>query len=88
MIKGIIMERIRCSTCAGSGQVMGGGMMMWDCDSCDGAGKIIKQEPRKFKMSKTDKSYKKAVKEIQDLDPSLTKEEAQKIMDDELARVE
>lgn len=82
------MERIRCSTCAGSGQVMGGGMMMWDCDHCDGKGKITKIEPTKFKLKKESPRYKKAVKEIQKLDPNLSEEEAQKVMDDELAKVE
>lgn len=30
----------RCMSCNGSGRVMGGGMMMHDCDNCEGRGKI------------------------------------------------
>jgi hypothetical protein len=30
----------RCSVCVGSGQVMGGGMMIQECHVCDGAGKV------------------------------------------------
>lgn len=80
------MERIRCNICAGSGQVMGGGMLMWDCDKCDGSGKIIKEQPKKFAIKKESKHYKKAIKELQELDPNLTDEDAQKVMDEELAK--
>ena len=77
-----------CVPCGGSGTLMGGGMMMWDCDNCDGTGKITKQEPVKFKLEKKNPRYKKAVKEIQKLDPNLSEADAQKVMDDELAKVE
>jgi hypothetical protein len=29
---------LRCSSCGGSKQIMGGGMMMVKCDRCDGRG--------------------------------------------------
>lgn len=36
------MEYIRCNTCQGSKIVMGGGMMMKECDDCGGTGKRFK----------------------------------------------
>lgn len=35
-------KNVRCIPCNGSGIVMGGGMMMADCDNCKGTGKIVK----------------------------------------------
>lgn len=38
------MMDVRCLTCAGSGKVMGGGMMYRECENCEGAGKLYKLE--------------------------------------------
>jgi RecJ-like exonuclease len=39
--------KIRCKNCVGSGKVMGGGMLMADCDECEGVGKLyIKKEDK------------------------------------------
>jgi len=37
-------KKTRCIACHGSGVVMGGGMMMADCDNCKGTGKIVKAD--------------------------------------------
>ena len=88
------MPLVRCNACVGSGRVMGGGMMTWDCDQCEGSGKIDPdkdskhKQPEKFKMDKESKHYKKAIKKIKALDIKLTDKDAENIFDDELAKSE
>lgn len=82
----------RCNICYGSGRVMGGGMMMQDCEECDGTGKIVFieneiEELEKLK-AKQDESYAKAINEIKDLDPSMTDEKAKEIFDEEFKKLE
>jgi RecJ-like exonuclease len=82
-------EKIRCKDCGGSGRVMGGGMMMWDCETCDGVGKIRKvdDEVADLEMRQT-ASYRKAIEEIKNMDSSITEEKAQEIFDRELKLIE
>ncbi len=55
------MKYSRCPPCSGSGRVMGGGMMMADCDACDGMGKIpIPEDDITYLMDKQTDRYKKA----------------------------
>jgi hypothetical protein len=77
------MPSKKCMVCAGSGKVMGGGMMMWDCDDCDGNGKIlIIEEP------KDSASYKEAIESIKALDPSIDDEKAKEIFDEEFKKID
>lgn len=70
------MKKLRCATCSGSGKVMGGGMIFYDCEECDGKGKIyIKEE-----------SYEQAKEKIKALDETLTDEKAKNILDEELRK--
>lgn len=40
MTENKMFNKIRCKTCIGSGRVMGGGMIIHDCDDCEGTGKL------------------------------------------------
>jgi Zn-finger protein len=64
----------RCIPCGGSGKVMGGGMLIQNCDSCDGTGKKS--------------AYENAIDKIQHADKNMTRENAKKMFDDELNEVE
>lgn len=82
------MPKRRCSPCGGSGKVMGGGMVMADCNHCDGRGKYDEPEDdMEFLLTKESERYKSAVERIKTLDPNLTDAQAQKIFDDELNNV-
>jgi hypothetical protein len=83
------MTKKRCIPCGGSGRVMGGGMMMNDCEHCDGLGKIIVSDDdidylAKKQNDKELESYKKAKKNIKSVDESITDDQAERILDDEL----
>lgn len=79
------MNKKRCNRCSGTGRVMGGGMIMWDCKHCDGTGKIF-EEPD-FEMKKDTEEYKKTKKKIKDLDPKMTEKQAEKLLDEELVKL-
>lgn len=75
----------RCFACAGSGQVMGGGMMQWDCGNCDGKGKVfVEPDPKELLKDKDNPHYKKAVKKLRKLDKTLTEKTAQEMFDKEI----
>lgn len=78
------MNKIRCIPCGGSGKVMGGGMMLQDCDHCHGAGKVIIEEIDYLK--KDSESYKKAKSKLKKLDKKLSDDDAEKILDDEITK--
>lgn len=40
----------RCTPCAGSGKVMGGGMLFNDCDNCYGTGKIEELDKQELEL--------------------------------------
>lgn len=70
------MKKLRCNICYGSGQIMGGGMIMQPCDNCDGVGKI----------SINEESYNEAKEKIKSLDDKITEQEATNILDTELRK--
>jgi len=72
----------RCDRCAGSGTVLGMGMMPADCPECEGTGKIVEIKDELAFLEMTD-SYKGALSAIQKLDPSISEEEAKKIFKEE-----
>lgn len=74
---------IRCMPCAGSGKIMGGGMLIQDCVSCDGLGKLEKDL-----KTREAESYSKAIKEIKALYKNMTDDEAKKIFDEEFEKLE
>ena len=81
------MELKKCRACAGSGKIMGGGMMIKDCHECNGIGKIseIKPEPD-IKTIKQTESYRQAKSRLMEKSPDLTNEEAEKLLDDAFER--
>lgn len=68
------MSKQRCIPCGGSGKVMGGGMMLQNCDHCEGSGKKS--------------AYENAIDKIQDADKSMTRKTAKELFDKELEEVE
>ena len=83
------MARKRCATCYGSGKVMGGGMMMQDCEECNGAGKInvVEEDIEELnKIAKNTESYKSAKEKIKLVDKNLSDDEAEKILDVEFKK--
>lgn len=77
----------RCLSCNGSGRVMGGGMMMADCDNCDGRGKIQEADDElEYLQLKTTDSFKNAIDKIKKIDNTLSDDQAEKIFKDELDR--
>ncbi len=82
------MAKKRCNTCVGSGRVMGGGMMMQDCEECDGLGKIfIPDDPIDYLEQKNSEAYQNSKKEIKKMAPDLTDENVEKILDEEFAKL-
>jgi hypothetical protein len=62
---------------------MGGGMMMADCELCDGAGKFKEvSDDIDFLAMKQTESYVKAKKRLQARNEDLSDEEAEKLLDE------
>lgn len=77
------MKKTRCTPCSGSGRVMGGGMMMADCDICDGEGKIrFVEDEIDFLTIKQTEGYQKAKKRLQSKSPDLSDEKAEELLDE------
>lgn len=77
----------RCSTCVGSGEIMGGGMMMMDCPNCYGAGKILSIHSKVDKVEsvpvdKRSKGYKEAINKIMELQ-EISRDDAVAVFDEE-----
>jgi hypothetical protein len=76
------MTMQRCTPCGGSGRVMGGGMIIKDCEECDGRGKIKKIDDEiDYLTMKQTKSYKSAKTRLQKKHPNLSEDEAEKMLD-------
>lgn len=82
------MAKKRCNSCVGSGRVMGGGMMMQDCEHCDGLGKIfVPDDPIDHVMRKETEAYQNAKAKIKGLDDKMSDQDAEKLLDTELANL-
>lgn len=83
------MAKKRCTPCGGSGRVMGGGMMMTDCDYCDGVGKvaIVDEDEIDTLLAKETDHYKEAIKGIKAIDVNITDEQADKMFKEELTKI-
>lgn len=76
------MAKKRCQRCAGSGKVMGGGMMMQECDNCEGIGKLFVPENEiDFLTMKQTDSYQKAKDKLKAADTSITDDRAEELLD-------
>lgn len=82
-------ERKRCKDCNGSGKVLGGGMMQTECDTCEGRGRIevIKDEIEELNK-RSEERIKRAITEIKASYSKISDEEAKKIFDEELEKIE
>lgn len=67
-----------CIRCGGTGTYNGLGSMLTDCELCNDP----LSPPAVDKIDRRSTSYKKAIKDIMDLNPEIGKEEATKIFDD------
>jgi hypothetical protein len=64
---------------------MGGGMILVDCDVCDGVGKTVIVEPPNY-LEKGSPSYTKAKKAIKKISGKISDSEAEKILDEEIEK--
>jgi len=76
----------RCTCCQGSGKMIGGGMLRVQCSLCEGSGKIIPKAEIDYSKVKDTNGYKSAKARLKDKDKSLTDEQAEKILDNELKK--
>lgn len=78
---------MRCASCYGSGKIMGGGMIMKSCDQCNGHGKIeVADDDIDYLLKKGTDHYKQAKDRIKQSDSSLTDEDAEQMLDEELSK--
>lgn len=72
---------MRCIRCGGTGKYLGNGMMLIDCNRCDGFGNEIEEnidkKPEKNSIDKRSKAYKDAIKDIMKLDSNLSRFDAE-----------
>lgn len=77
------MAKNRCYTCQGSGKIMGGGMMLKDCPTCEGIGYFIKED-MDTELSQLDfrttESYQKAKEKLMK-SHSISEEKAVEALD-------
>lgn len=84
---------MRCRACVGTGEVLGGGFMLVQCGLCSGNGyidtpNVVSKEVYKADVvSRYSKSYKDAIKALQELHPDLSRQECVKIFDDAYRKV-
>ena len=78
-----------CYRCCGTTRYLGNGMIETDCTICVD-GKIVEKKPKPIEDHKIDrksKSYKTAIKDIMELNPDISKEDAVKMFDDAYDKV-
>ncbi len=93
------IRTIYCRTCAGSGKLSSGGMMILDCNGCGGHGYVdVPEESNtgaKYSRKVVDKkiidkrsvAYRDGIREIMNLYPDISLEEAKIVFDKELEEV-
>ena len=83
------MTSTRCPICVGSGEIMGGGMIMMDCKNCHGIGKLheIKiEKPLAVGIDKRSKTYRESIAKIMELH-DCDREKASAIFDEEFDKL-
>ena len=71
-----------CIPCSGSGRVMGGGMLMKDCDECDGRGKIqYVDDEIDYLSQKQSLNFTEAKKRLAEK-ANISEDQAEKYLDD------
>jgi hypothetical protein len=72
-----------CIRCLGEGSYLGNGMIRVDCNLCNGDDYEQKIEaPSLDKINRNSKSYQKAIKDIMDINPDISRKEAIKMFDE------
>lgn len=64
------MKHTKCSTCTGTGEVLGKGFMKEDCKKCEGSGSVL--------------DTRESIKRLREQEPSLSDSAAKKILDEEI----
>ncbi len=78
-----------CYRCGGSKKFMGNGMVMMTCYHCDEQGRELAEEKKPELVNgappidRRSQSYKKAILDIMELNPLISRDEAVKIFDTE-----
>ncbi len=82
---------ISCYRCNGTGKYLGNGMINTDCDKCDDNGSLIDNKHTKIpeleKIDRRSQSYRDAIKDIMDLNPTISRLEAVKMFDETYNKV-
>lgn len=74
-----------CQPCSGSGKLLGGGMIIVDCNHCEGRGRTEEENDElEYLHLKTTDSYKSAIDKIKSVNDNVSDEEAEEIFKKEL----
>lgn len=84
------MASNKCLRCAGSGKIVGLGMMLADCRACEGDGIVaidgVKDKAKTVSLlDKRSASYRQAIKKI--MESGVSKDEAARIFDEEFEKL-
>jgi hypothetical protein len=72
-----------CIRCHGKGTYLGLGMITVDCNICNGEEDDTSVEvPALDKINRNSKSYQKAIKDIMNINPDISRKEAIKMFDE------
>ncbi len=79
----------KCYRCNDTGTYMGNGMMMTDCELCSEivSEKPVKEVPAIDKINRRSKAYQTAIKELMDINPEMSRDDAVKLFDKTYAKV-
>lgn len=79
----------KCIRCNDTGMYLGNGMIMTDCNLCDGssAPEPVKVAPALDKINRRSKSYQNAIKELMEINPEMSRDDAVKLFDKTYAKV-
>jgi hypothetical protein len=93
LLKELYVDRIRCRTCGGNGELLGGGMMMIDCPACHGLGMInvdatkAADVPKELiSIDRRSRAYRDAITKIMETH-KCSREEASMVFDEEFDKL-
>ena len=70
-----------CIKCGGTGEYLGNGMIITNCNACDGESFKKKTITSKTPINRKSKSYQDAIKDIMAINPDISREDAVKMFD-------
>jgi hypothetical protein len=78
-----MQDKKRCPDCC-NGQVRGGGCISTtNCETCEGTGFLVEIDEDKY-LNKDSEHYQEAREKIKSLDDTMSDEDAEKYLDDEI----